>query len=198
MNHTSNHLSECFRLAYSALCYQGQHFNDLGSMGYTECSKQIHEGTYEYPPNTDIWTNKILHEAHYAFLRMSSAEIATAISTADFQQYWIKVDKQTSSSFTGVTFLHYKVAASHLMLSEMRAGYLSACARKGIPLTRWGIGLTVLLEKIVGNNSVHKLWVICLLEADFNWINKVIFTKQMIGSALERNLIPGKCFSKKR
>jgi hypothetical protein len=55
----------------------------------------------------------------------------------------------------------------------------------------------VLLEKIVGNNFVHKLWAICLLEADFNWINKVIFAKQMIGSALKRNLIPGECFSKK-
>jgi hypothetical protein len=54
----------------------------------------------------------------------------------------------------------------------------------------------VLLEKIAGNNFVHKLRAICLLEADFNWINKVVFAKQMIGSALERNLIPGKCFSK--
>jgi hypothetical protein len=62
----------------------------------------------------------------------------------------------------------------------------------------WSMTLTVLLEKIVGNKFVHKLRGICLLEADFNWINKVIFTKQMIGSALERNLIPGKCFSKKR
>jgi hypothetical protein len=54
----------------------------------------------------------------------------------------------------------------------------------------------VLLEKIVGNNFVLKLRAICLLEADFNWINKVVFEKQMIGSALKRNLISGKCFSK--
>jgi hypothetical protein len=43
----------------------------------------------------------------------------------------------------------------------------------------------------------HKLLAICFLEADFNWINKVVFAKQMIGSALERDFIPGKCFSKK-
>ena len=55
----------------------------------------------------------------------------------------------------------------------------------------------MLLEKIVGNNFVHKLRAICLLEADFNRINKVVFAKRMIGSALEINLIPGKCFSKK-
>jgi hypothetical protein len=54
------------------------------------------------------------------------------------------------------------------MLSVMHVAYLTACARRGIPLARWGIGLTVLLEKMVGNNFIHKLRAICLLEADFN------------------------------
>jgi hypothetical protein len=83
------------------------------------------------------------------------------------------------------------------MLAAMHTAYLKACMRKGVPLTQWGIGLTLLLEKVVGNNFVHKLWAICILEADFNWINKIIFAKWMIGLALENNLIPGKCFLKK-
>jgi hypothetical protein len=62
---------------------------------------------------------------------------------------------------------------------------------------QWGIRLTVLLDKVAGNNFVHKLRAICLLEADFNLINKTIFAKQMLGSALANNLIPGECFSKK-
>ncbi len=98
-------------------------------------------------------------------------EIATMISTADFQQYWKKVNERTSSSFSGIIISHYKAVASHTMLSAMHAAYLTSCARRGIPLARWGIGLTVLLEKIVGNIFVHKLQAICLLEADFNWIN---------------------------
>jgi hypothetical protein len=108
-----------------------------------------------------------------------------------------RVDERTLSSFSSVTFSHYKAVASHLMLLSMHAAYLTACTQQGIPLAHWGIGLTVLLEKIVRNNFVHKLRAICLLKADFNWINKIIFAKQMIGSALERNLIPGECFSKK-
>jgi hypothetical protein len=46
---------------------------------------------------------------------------------------------------------------------------------------QWGIRLNVLLEKVAGNNFVHKLRAICLLEADFNWINKIIFAKQSPG-----------------
>jgi hypothetical protein len=152
---------------------------------------------YDYPPDTNVWTKKILQEAHYNFSHMSGAKIATTISTMDFQQYWIKVDKWMSSSFCGVTLLHYKAAASHSMLSAMHVADLSACAWKGIPLACWGIGLIVLLEKIVSNNFVHKLRALCLLEADFDWVNKIVFAKRMIGSALERNLIPGECFSKK-
>jgi hypothetical protein len=177
MDHISDHLSECFCLAYSAPCYQEQLFDNLGFMGDTECSKQILEGTYEYPPNTYVWKKKILQEAHCTLSRMSGARIATTISTADFQQHWIRVDEWTSSSFSGVTFLHYKAVASHSMLLAMHVVYLSACARRGIPLACWGIGLTVLLKKIVGNNIIHKLRVISLLEADFNWINKNIFAK---------------------
>jgi hypothetical protein len=57
--------------------------------------------------------------------------------------------------------------------------------------------LTVLLKKVIGNNFVHKMQAICLLEADYNWMNKIIFAKRMIGMALERKLIPGECFSKR-
>ena len=166
-------------------------------MGDTECLQQILEGTYEYPPDTDIWTKKILQEAQHTFTRMSGKEIATTISTADFQQYWRRVDERTLSSFSSVTFSNYKMVASHSMLSAMHAAYLTACARCGIPLACWGIGLTILLEKIVSNNFIHKLRAICLLEADFNWINKIIFAQRMIGTTLEQNLIPSECFSKK-
>jgi hypothetical protein len=141
VDHTLDHLSECFCLAYSAPCYKGQLFDDLGFMGDTECSKQILEGTYEYPSDTNVWMKKILKEAHYTFSRMSGAEIATTISRADFQQYGIKVDKQTSSSFSIVTFLQYKAAASHAMLSTMHAACICLHAhKKGPPLHAGGLG----------------------------------------------------------
>ena len=123
---------------------------------------------YNYPPDTDEWTKKILQEAQITFSQMSGTEVSTMITTEDFQNFWWRVDERTSSSYSGITFSHYKAAAHHDMLAAMHAAYLTACARKGIPLKRWGVGLTVLLEKIIGNNFVHKLRAICLLEADFN------------------------------
>jgi hypothetical protein len=194
VGHTSNHLSKHYCLACSAPCYCGQLFDDLDFMGNTKCAQQILEDTYDYPPDTDIWTKRILQEAHYTFSQMSGAEIAMTITSNDFQNFWQWSNERTSYSFSRIAFLHYKAVTSHPMLVTMHTAYLTGCTRKGVPLVRWGIGLTVLLENMVGNNFVHKLWAICLLKADFNWVNKVIFAKRMIGPALENNLIAGKCF----
>jgi hypothetical protein len=52
---------------------------------------------------------------------------------------------------------------------------LNIAGLRGVPLERWRSGLTVLLEKVLGNILVDKLRAICLLEADFNWWLKLIF-----------------------
>jgi hypothetical protein len=70
--HTSDHLSQWFRLAHSSPCYWGQLFDDLGFMGDTECTQKILEGTYDYSPDTDKWTKKILQEAHFTFSQKMS------------------------------------------------------------------------------------------------------------------------------
>jgi hypothetical protein len=44
---------------------------------------------------------------------------------------------------------------------------------------------------------VHKFCAICLLEADFNWWNKLIFAKQMMHQVVKEGSIPQECFAKK-
>ena len=74
---------------------------------------------------------------------------------------------------------------------------LTMAAKAGMPLDRWGIGVTVLLEKICANNYAHKLRAICLLEADFNWWNKLVFARRMMKLAKEKGVIPEEVFAKK-
>jgi hypothetical protein len=75
-------------------------------------------------------TKKKLQEAQFTFSQMSGTEIATMITTEDFQNYWQQVDERTLSSFSSITLSHYKAAAFHYMLSAiMHAAYLTACTR---------------------------------------------------------------------
>jgi hypothetical protein len=83
----------------------------LISLGDTECAQQILQGTYDYPLDTNIWTKKILQEAHYTFSQMSGAETTMTITTKDFQNFWQQVHERSSSSFIGITFSHCKAAA---------------------------------------------------------------------------------------
>ena len=67
----------------------------------------------------------------------------------------------------------------------------------GIPLARWGHGFTILLEKIMRNNYIHRLRAICLFEADFNLWNKLTFAKRMMKLTGEKGCIPDDLFAKK-
>ncbi len=48
----------------------------------------------------------------------------------------------------------------------------------------------VFLEKVFKNIYIEKMQAICLLEADYNWLNKFVFVKQMIDKAFQGDIIP--------
>jgi hypothetical protein len=140
---------------------------------------------------------KILQEAHHTYKLLSNDSIDTTVSVYSFQDYWQGANESISSLFSPLHFGHYKVASFNKRFSTLHAAKLSACTRKGTPLARWGVGLTVLLEKTRGNNNIHKMHAIILLEGDFNYYNKLIFARQMMLSAQDKGRIPIECFAKK-
>ena len=54
-----------------------------------------------------------------------------------------------------------------------------------------------MLEKIAGVAIVTKLRAILLMEADFNYHNKLIFGKRMMDLARRHGIVPEEIFSKK-
>jgi len=194
-NHVSEHLSDRFRLAFRAPCYSGGLFDDIGFLGDTEDARRILEGTYVFPPDTHPATRLLFEEAAHVYATMPKEELATYVTVEDFQYYWQRANERISSSYSGLHMGHYKAASFDPHLSALHAQKLTLCARKGVPLARWGRGLTVLLEKICGNNYVNKLRAICLFEADFNWWNKLIFARRMMHSAKGNESVPDELFS---
>ena len=117
-----------------------------------------------------------------------------SVSKEDFQDYWTKAKEDTSSSFSGLHFGHWKAAAKDDYLSEVHALFCEMTYGSGFALPRWKTRLTVMIEKKPGVIKVDKLRAILLMEADFNFMNKLIFGRQMIHSALESNSIPAESF----
>ncbi len=133
----------------------------------------------------------------HTYASLSPQEVAIYVTPEDFQLFWQTACERTGSSYSGFHFGHYIAASFCPNLSALHVAKLSICARNGVALARWEIGLTVLLEKIMGNVFVHKLRANCLLEADFNWWNKLIFAKRMMQQAIQDGSIPQECYAKK-
>jgi hypothetical protein len=129
-HNATEHLSHQFRLAYSALCYSSQILEDIGHLGDTQCAQEILEGIYAYPPDTDLWTMKILQEAHHTYKLLSNDSIDSTVSVYDFQDYWQGTNEAISSLFSHFYFGHYKAASFNNYLSALHATKLSACTRK--------------------------------------------------------------------
>ena len=58
--------------------------------------------------------------------------------------------------------------------------------------------MPVMLEKIAGIALVNKLRAILLMEADFNFHNKLIFRKRMLDQARSNGTIPAEQYSEKQ
>jgi hypothetical protein len=170
---------------------------NFGFLENTVLADQVLQGSYIYPKNMDTHTKLLLQEAHYSFHRLSKEEVVDFVLTTYFQSYWQHANEDTQSSESGCHFRHYKAASFDRYLSAMHAAKLTLAASIGIPLVRWGNGLMVLLEKVFGNIYIDKMQAICLLETDYNWLNKFVLAKQMMDKAFEGDIITAEQFAKR-
>jgi hypothetical protein len=86
--HATDHLSLRFCLAYFMPCYSSQILHDLGHLGNTQCTQDILDGNYSFPPDTDQWAIKIIQETSHSYKPLNNEPIDTTILIGDFQGYW--------------------------------------------------------------------------------------------------------------
>ncbi len=187
-----------YKVAWGAPILQDARLHgDFGFLANTVLADQVLQGSYIYPKNMDTHTKLLLQEARHIFHRLLKEEIVDFVLTTDLQSYWQHANKDIQSSESGCHFRHYKAISFDCYLSAMHAAKLTLAASTGIPLACWGNGLTVLFEKVFGNIYINKMQAICLLEANYNWLNKFVFAKQMMDKAFEENIIPAEQFAKR-
>jgi hypothetical protein len=150
---------------------------NFGFLANTVLADQVLQGSYIYPENMDTHTKLLLQEARHIFHRLSKEEVVDFVLTTDFQSYWQHNNEHIQSFKSGCHFGHYKKVCLDCYLSAVHAAKLTLAASTGIPLACWGNGLAALLKKVFGIIYIDKMWAICLLEANYNWLNKFVFAK---------------------
>ena len=77
-------------------------------------------------------------------------------------------------------------------IAEIKCKLVKLAVQGGQPLTRWIKGVSVMLDKVIGNIDIQKLRDILLLEADFNALHKIVFNNRLIPKLEETETIPMK------
>ena len=144
-------LSERFVTAHHAPLSSGQLLDDIGYLGATPAVKEILKGTYVYPPDMDHHTRLLLEEAACLFAKTAGDVISIFVTTKDFQDWWLTANGNIQSLKLGAHFGHYVAAAHDERLAALHVATLNLALQTGVPLERWGDGLTVLLEMEFGS-----------------------------------------------
>ena len=76
--------------AFTAPCYQGRLFDDLGFTGDTEAAAKMLEGTHVFLEATDPATRIFLEEASKMYLSMSTEEVRTYVTLEEYKYYWTR------------------------------------------------------------------------------------------------------------
>lgn len=185
-------LRQRFSLAHATPLLQPSVVHRLGLLGWSPDAQSLLSGNFEYdalpvPAHTRLFLQGLCRPTDGS----APPPVSTSISRQDFVRYWRKAKENTSSSFSGLHFGHYKAATYSPMLSEVHALITETAFRAGYPLLRWRHGLQVILEKKPGVRLVTKLRAILLMEADFNFANKLLVGYRMMrGACMHPHAVP--------
>jgi hypothetical protein len=106
--------------------------------------------------------------------------IPYTITREDVKQGFQKWKERTSTSPSGRHLGHYKSWIQDDTLLDLLTLLIQIPIKFGFAPKRWCQSLNVMLEKDPGNPMIHRLRIIHLYEADFNWVLKQFWAKRML------------------
>ncbi len=169
-----------YTLAGEAPICNGALFQDFGYTASTPALKAVLDGTYVPPTNSDSATKELFTKIAAIRRLIPENSVSITITPEQWSQYWKVVNKETSSSESGLHFGHYIVGCKSNLISHYHAARVTVMLAHVVQLEQWSRGLSAMLEKMLGVTLVHKLHAILLMEGDFNATNKIVYGSRMI------------------
>jgi hypothetical protein len=176
--HIMENNSRRFRLTESTPTMQEPLVSQLGYLGNMEAASQILNGTYVCPPELETETQLFISALRVTSPTMMVSKVSTSVTKEDFKSYWKHARERTSSSLSNIHFRHYKASTNPNYVSEIHALFTEIVVSTGYSPTRWQNCLLVMLEKTAGDRCPDKLRAIALMEADFNFANKLFLVSK--------------------
>jgi hypothetical protein len=187
-----------YTLAGEAPICNRQLFQDFGYTASTPASRVVLDGTYVAPADSNAATKELFANIPAIHKLIPENSDSITITLGQWKQYWKVVNKETSSSESGLHFGHYIEGSKSDIISHYHTARVTVTLAHAVQLKRWSQGLLVMLEKTLGVTLVTKLRAILLMEGDLNATNKIVYGVRMMHNARGHQLMLEEIFSKKK
>ncbi len=127
----------------------------------TEAGEEVLSGTYKFEPGFDDATRRMCQEVAAIRAVVPADSVKDIVRKEDWSNYWSKAREETLSSESGLHFSHYKAGAGSKAIFNFQAMKASVMLKAGWGYTRWGRGMSVMLEKIPGCRGLINLGRYC-------------------------------------
>ncbi|KAI2503585.1 hypothetical protein MHU86_10872 [Fragilaria crotonensis] len=184
--HLLSYNRESFRAAAESPCGSGVIFDALTS----PAAKDVLRGVVplEWYGN-DLALKEFLASFCIPEVVTKSEPIPTAITTHDVIKGFKSWSEGTSTSPSKRHLGHYKAIVQEPELLQCLTWFLHIVTSKGTAVNRWCQATNVLIEKDPGQPKIHRLRIIHLFEADYNFFLKLQWGHRLICRADQLNLL---------
>jgi hypothetical protein len=123
-----------YTLAGEAPICNGELFRDFGYQSNTKAARAVLNGTYVAPKTSGEATRDLFAEIAAIRRCIPENSVHIVITPAQWKQYWRVVNKETSSSESGIHFRHYIVGSKSDIISHYHVSRVSVTLAHAIHL----------------------------------------------------------------
>ena len=168
--HVLNYNRDSFRAAAESPCGHGVIHDALTFSSLSPQSEDLLSGLLPPEMNTsDNYLREFLASFAIPLHVKQKGEIPTDISAEDVAHGFKGWKECTSTSPSGRHLGHYKALIQHPILLNCFVQFMNIVVSRGIAIPRWCKATNVMLEKDAGKPYIHRLRIIHLFEADYNF-----------------------------
>ena len=151
----------------------------LGRYGDTDFCERVLNGDAPIPEGTPQYVEELFTQLRYDREAIKD-QVSLKITTKEFQNGWKKMIESTSAGQSGIHFGNFIACADDNNLSKFESSIVQIPFVTGYLPYPWKEGSIVMIKKRSGEVDVSALRSLVLLEADYNFNNKILGRRSML------------------
>jgi hypothetical protein len=190
-SHILQYNKDSFRAAADSPCGHGIIHDALTFTSLSPESEALLSGII--PDDWCSGSNNYLREFLASFMIpmhvRNHGDIPTGISDDDVIRGFKGWKEQTSTSPSGRHLGHCRALIQHPVLLKCFVSFMNIAVSRGIAIPRWCNATNVMIEKDIGKPCIHRLRIVHLFEADYNFFLKLQWGHRLVRQACDLDLL---------